>query len=211
MHYEILVEGQCELTALSILMSNILGEYGDRNTWKIHKHQGIGAIPANIERVNPNDRSLLGQLPAKIRAYDKAYDSNRVTIVLMDLDGCDQDEVLADLEALIPNGSDLNIRFCFAVEELEAWFLADKNSILAAYPNASEDIHNTYIQDSICGSWEVLGRVLKSNVASLPKRDRRVLMEKCEWAKKISPHMNIEQNLSPSFEAFKNNLLEFTA
>ncbi len=211
MHYEILVEGQCELTALSIIMSNILGEYGDRNTWKIHKHQGVGAIPANIERVNPNDRSLLGQLPAKIRAYDKVDDSNRVIIVLVDLDNRDQDEILTDLEALIPNDSDFNIRFCFAVEELEAWFLADKNSILAAYPNANENIHSSYVQDSICGTWEVLARVLNSNIGSLPKRDRIVLREKCTWAKKISPHMNIEQNLSSSFKTFKSNLLEFAA
>lgn len=209
MHYEILVEGQCELTTLSIIMSNILGEYGDRNTWKIHKHQGVGSIPADIEQVNTNDRSLLGQLPAKIRAYDKVDDPNIVIIVLMDLDNYDKNDILADLEALIPIESELNMKFCFAVEELEAWFLADINSILSAFPNANEEIHGLYIQDSICGTWEVLGRVLNSNINFLPKRDRRRLMEKCEWAKKISPHMNLEQNLSPSFKIFKNNLLEF--
>lgn len=211
MHYEILVEGQCELTTLSIIMSNILGEYGYRNTWKIHKHQGIGTIPVNTEQVNPNDRSLLGQLPAKIRAYNKVNDPNRVIIVLMDLDSFDQNLLHESLEALIPVGSGLNIRFCFAVEELEAWFLADKNSILAAYPAANEVIHSSYVQDSICGTWETLGRVLNSDISSFPKRDRRVLMEKCDWAKKISPHMNVDQNLSPSFEVFKNNLLEFAA
>lgn len=211
MHYEILVEGQCELTTLSIIMSNILGEYGDRNTWKIHKHQGIGAIPANIEKVNPNDRSLLGQLPAKIRAYNKVNDPNRVVIVLMDLDSFDQNVLHESLEALIPAEIELNIRFCFAVEELEAWFLADKKSLLTAYPAANEVIHSSYVQDSICGTWEILGKVLNSDISSFPKRDRRVLMEKCDWAKKISPYMNIDQNLSPSFKIFKNNLLEFAA
>ena len=211
MHYEILVEGQCELTTLSIIMSKILGEYGDRNTWKIHKHQGIGAVPANIEQVNPNDRSLLGQLPAKIRAYDKVNNPDRAIIVLMDLDNFDQNVVQKFLEALIPAKSGLNIRFCFAVEELEAWFLADKNSLFVAYPAANELIHSSYVQDSICGTWETLGRVLNSDISSFPKRDRRVLMEKCDWAKKISPHMNIDQNLSPSFKIFKNNLLEFAA
>jgi len=211
MHYEILVEGQCELTTLSIIMPDILGTYGDRNTWKIHKHQGIGSIPDGTKKVNPRDRSLLGQLPSKILAYDSINNSNTVVIILMDLDSYDQNVVMLDLNALVPIGSSLNIRFCFAVEELEAWFLADKNSILTAYPNANEVLHGSYVQDSICGTWEHLAGVLNSNIFSFPKRDRRALKEKCEWAKKISPHMNIAQNSSPSFVIFKNSLLEFAA
>ena len=211
MHYEMLVEGQCELTTLSIIMPNILGEYRVRNTWKIHKHQGIGKIPDNPETVNAKDRSLLGQLPAKIKAYDKVADPNRVVVVLIDLDGESQDEMIASLESLVPDGSSMNIKFCFAIEELESWFMADKDAILAAYPKANEQIHSTYTQDAICGTWEILSRVIGSNATTLPKRDRRVLMEKYEWAKKIAPHMDIESNLSPSFQHFKNSLMEFSA
>lgn len=66
MHYEILVEGQCELTTLSIIMPNILGKYQNPNTWKIHKHRGVGRIPDNHATKNRNDRSLLGSFLPKL-------------------------------------------------------------------------------------------------------------------------------------------------
>ncbi|WP_250657188.1 DUF4276 family protein [Alkalimarinus coralli] len=211
MHYEILVEGQCELTALSIIMSRILGEYAAENTWKIHKHQGVGKIPDDVSNVNPNDRSLLGQLPAKIRAYNSIDDESRAVVVLLDLDGNDKDEVMSSLEGLIPEDSNLKIEFCFAIEELEAWFLGDQNAIQLAYPNTDNTVVRAYVQDSICGTWETLARAVLSNVTSLPKRDRRVLMEKCEWAKRIPPFMDIDANLSPSFQSFKDSLLGLAA
>lgn len=211
MHYEILVEGQCELTALSIIMPGILGKYATENTWKIHKHQGVGRIPENVNNINPNDRSLLGQLPAKIRAYDSIEDENRAVVVLLDLDGNDQEEMMFSLEGLIPEDSNLKIEFCFAIEELESWFLGDQKAVQSAYPNTDNTVIDAYVQDSICGTWETLARAVSSNVTTLPKRDRRVLMEKCEWAKRISPFMNIDANLSPSFQFFKDRLLGLAA
>ena len=78
MHFEILVEGQCELTFLSIIMPKIVGEYKCPNTWKIHKHRGIGSIPADpAAPPKVTDSSLLGQLPAKLRAYSAKPDPNR--------------------------------------------------------------------------------------------------------------------------------------
>lgn len=210
MHYEILVEGQCELTALSIIMSRILGEYAVDNTWKIHKHQGVGKIPDDINNVNSNDRSLLGQLPAKLKAYNSIEDENRAVVVLLDLDGNDRDEMMSSLEDLIPEENNLKIEFCFAIEELEAWFLGDQNAMLSAYPNTDVSVVQAYMQDSICGTWEIFARAISSNVISLPKRDRRVLMEKCEWAKRIPPFMDMAENLSPSFQSFKNSLLRFS-
>jgi len=35
--FEILVEGETVLTALSIVMPQILGVYGEPHTWRIHK------------------------------------------------------------------------------------------------------------------------------------------------------------------------------
>lgn len=207
MHFEILVEGQCELTTLSILMPKILGSYGEGNTWKIHKHQGIGSIPSNNKPYNPLDRSLLGQLPMKIAAYAEVNDSNRVIVVLLDLDKLDQDEIHSELKKLIPEKSNLAIKFCFAVEELEAWFLGDAQAIKNSYPTFNQALYSQYIQDSICGTWELLSRIIGSHIADLPKRDRRVAMEKCQWAKKITPHMNIQLNKSPSFTGFYDQLL----
>jgi len=65
MHFEILVEGQTELTALSILTPRILGEYNDPHTWKIHKHRGIGRLPDDLSMApNRFDQTLLHNLPS---------------------------------------------------------------------------------------------------------------------------------------------------
>ena len=151
--------------------------------------------------------TLLGQLPAKIRAYEKTALEDRTVIVLMDLDDKDLGSFETELRSLVTSDA-LNIKFCFAIEELEAWFLADKPAILAAYPKAVESPIDAYVQDSICGTWEVLASSIEKNILTYPKRDRRLLNAKYEWAKKISPHLNIDINQSPSFIFFKNTLLE---
>jgi hypothetical protein len=90
MHFEILVEGQSELTALSILMSKIIGEYNNPHTWKIHKHRGIGKIADNPTALpNRNDQTLLHNLPSKLRAYGAEENPNLVVVVLVDLDDKD--------------------------------------------------------------------------------------------------------------------------
>jgi len=68
---------------------------------------------------------------------------------------------------------------------------------------------DSYVQDSICGTWEVLadavypgGSVLLIN-AGWPMKG----VEKCIWAKKISPHVDVENNKSNSFRAFRDGLL----
>jgi hypothetical protein len=87
MHFEFLVEGQTELTALSILMRQILGEYDDRHTWRIHKHRGIGRLPDNpTAKPNKCDQSLLHNLPSKLRAYGAEKRDDLVVVVLVDLD-----------------------------------------------------------------------------------------------------------------------------
>ena len=86
MHFEILVEGQSERTALEPLMVKILGLYGQPHTWRIHKHRGIGKIPTNpLDRPNSKDPTLLHNLPAKLRAYGKSLTRDEAVIVLVEL------------------------------------------------------------------------------------------------------------------------------
>lgn len=87
MHFEILVEGQTELTALSCMMSKILCEYGKPHTWKIHKHQGIGTLPEDLNSTpRINNRTLLHNLPSKLRAYGNSMGDEEVVVLLVDLD-----------------------------------------------------------------------------------------------------------------------------
>ena len=213
MHFEILVEGQSEVTALSILMSKIIGDYKSSHTWKIHKHQGIGKIPDHpAERPNIKDKSLLHNLPAKLRAYGAEEILDLVVVVLVDLD--DRDDCVAfkhELVALL-NYCDKTPRSLFriAIEELEAWYLGDLVALKLAYPDIKQDILDNYVQDSQIGTWEILAEMVYPGglnaLHSNGKRSSLVLQEKANWTKNICPHLNVEQNQSPSFRCFRDGL-----
>lgn len=204
MHFEILVEGQTELTALSILIPKIVGDYGAPNTWKIHKHRGVGRLPDNPqERPNPHDPTLLHQLPAKLRAYSKNQDPTMAVIVLLDLDDKDKDELNTQLNTLLEYcEAGFEAEFKFAVEELEAWYMGDRNALLMFNPEIRQNILNNYIQDSICDTWEELAKADSPFVLTQGKRNSATQEKKKEWSKKIPLHMDVNNNLSPSFNEF---------
>lgn len=213
MHFEILVEGQSELTALSVLMSKILGEYGKLHTWKIHKHRGIGKIPAHPDaKPNKNDPSLLHNLPAKLRAYGSAGGNDVIVVVLLDLDDhpdcVSLKQELTNLLIFCPQKP--KTLFRIAIEELEAWFLGDQQAIKQAYPNAKQEALDSYVQDSQCGTWEKLAEaVYPGGLAALEKHGKRsvkLLEQKRIWAKEISPCLDIEKNQSPSFRYFRDGI-----
>ncbi|KIC85725.1 hypothetical protein [Pantoea agglomerans] len=207
MHFEILVEGQCELTVLSTLMPKFVGVYNSPHTWRIHKHRGIGAIPSNPDKPPKiNDTSLLGQLPAKLRAYSKNPNPNRKVIILMDLDDKDRTIFTAQLNALLVHcDAEFTASFSFAEEEPEAWYLGDRNALLVYNPKIATQKLDAYVQDSICNTWKLLLDADDPSLSKINKRDRKILEKKVLWAKKISPHMNTTGNLSPSFNDFKLN------
>jgi len=214
MHFEILVEGQSEVIALSNLMDKIVGKYREPHTWKIHKHQGRGKIPENPE-IPPNirDKSLLHNLPAKLRAYGAEEKSDLVVVVLVDLD--DRNDCAAfknELVALL-DYCDKKPRALFriAIEELEAWYLGDLAALKLAYPDIKQDIFDNYAQDSQVGTWEILAEMvypggLDALHAIKGKRSSLVLQEKANWTKNICPHLNVEKNQSPSFCCFRDGL-----
>lgn len=217
MHFEILVEGQSELTALSILMPKIVGEYRSPHTWKIHKHRGVGKIPDSPNQApNKTDQSLLHNLPSKLRAYGKSFGAGDVVVVLVDLDsrqGCAhfKQQLMHLLRFCNPAPSAL---FRIAIEELEAWFLGDGAAIKAAYPNSNQNILASYQQDSQCGTWEKLADIVHPGGVSALKsvvgpRSPKVLEQKVNWAKKIAPYMDVESNRSPSFQCFRDGLRKF--
>ena len=213
MHFEILVEGQSELTTLSILMEKIVGPYRSPNTWRIHKHRGIGKIPEFPKRdPNGNDPTLLHNLPSKLRAYGKSLRQDEVVVVLVDLDNRQEcsafKQQLSNL--LFDCAPKPRTVFRIAIEELEAWFFGDEKAIKAAYPNANQEILDAYQQDSQCGTWEKLADAIhQGGFDALRKertRSRKVMEQKLTWVKMIAPQMNVERNRSPSFKCFYNAL-----
>ncbi|HBT88453.1 DUF4276 family protein [Desulfobacter sp.] len=218
MHFEILVEGQAELTALSILMKHVLCDYGQPHTWKIHKHRGIGRIPDDPEgKPNKHDQTLLHNLPSKLRAYGQEGRDDVVVVLLVDLD--DRPDCvlfknnLVQLLDYCPQQP--NALFRIAIEELEAWFLGDREALKQAYPDARQQILDAYVQDSQCGTWEKLAEAIYpgglSALGKHGKRSVRILEQKRIWAKEICPLLDVQTNQSPSFIAFRDGVRRMAA
>ena len=212
MHFEILVEDQSGKTMLDILVPKIIG---DQHTFKIYAYKGIGRIPRNLmSQTDASKRQLLDQLPRLLRGYGRTFagypiDSPAAVIVVCDLDNkclkTFRQELLTVLNACKPKPQ---TRFCIAIEEGEAWLLGDIPAVKAAYPNARDNILGSYENDSICGTWELLANaVLSGGASELKNKGWQVVgTEKSVWSEKIIPHMNVDDNVSPSFHYFREKV-----
>lgn len=216
MHFEILVEDLSGKKALDILVPKIIGK---DHTFTVHDYKGIGRIPKNLGNTGDSSkRILLDQLPKLLRGYGNTfsnYPENYAAAVILVCDLDDKclkafrQELFNILNACNPEPE---TRFCIAIEEGEAWFLGDIPAIKAAYPQAKDAVLNTYINDSICGTWEKLAdAVYRGGSTALSAKGWQVVgAEKSQWAEKITPHMNVENNASPSFGYFCEKMLELT-
>ena len=216
MHFEILVEDQSGKKALDIIVPKIIGE---DHTVNIHSYKGIGRIPKNLgAKADASKRILLDQIPKLLCGYGKTFASyplnyRAAVILVCDLDDKCLKEFRQELVNILNTCNPLpEARFCIAIEEGEAWFLGDIPAIKSAYPKAKEAILNSYENDSICGTWERLADAiyLGGSAALSAKGWQAVGAEKSQGAEKISPHMNVTLNTSPSFIYFRETLLELS-
>ncbi len=214
MHFEILVEDQSGKKALDMLVPRIIG---DDHTFSVHSYKGIGRIPQNLAASrDANKRILLDQLPRLLRGYGKSFvkyppEYSAAVILVCDLDDkclkAFRQELLNILNSCNPQPK---TRFCIAIEEGEAWFLGDIPAIKSAYPRAKGAVLNAYENDSICGTWEILAdAVYYGGSTSLSAKGWQAIgAEKSQWAEKITPYMDVDNNASPSFRYFRGKLLE---
>ncbi|MBN1984446.1 MAG: DUF4276 family protein [Chitinivibrionales bacterium] len=214
MHFEILVEDQSGKKALDIIMQRIID---NEHTYKVIAYKGIGRIPNNIrDAKSAANRILLENLPKLLKGYGRTfagYGSNYQAAVII---VCDLDKkcLKSFREELFNILKDCNpkpvIRFCIAIEEFEAWFLGDISAITLAYPNVNSSTLSAYVNDSICGTWEVLANAVFPGGAQrlLGMGWQAIGSEKFKWAESIAPHMCIDNNNSPSFCYFRDKLRE---
>ena len=216
MHFEILVEDQSGKKALEIIVPKIIGS---EDTFTIRWYKGIGRIPKNLG-TNPDasKRILLEQLPRLLRGYGKTFagypeDYLAAVILVCDLDDKCLKSFRKDLHAILYSCDPKPItRFCIAIEEGEAWLLGDISAIKSAYPKAKDAVMNGYVNDSICGTWELLAdAVFPGGAAKLVAKGwQAVGKEKSIWAERISPYMDVNNNASPSFIHFREKINELT-
>ncbi|MDD2659562.1 MAG: hypothetical protein PHY54_07765 [Methylococcales bacterium] len=210
MHFVILVEDQSGKVALDILVPKIIG---DTHTFDVKSYKGVGRIPAKMNSsVDASKRILLANLPRLLAGYGKSWQGYpAVVIIVCDLDNKCMNSFRSELIDILNNCNPCpETRFCIAIEEGEAWFLGDIPAIKQAYPRAKDAVLKTYVSDSICGTWEKLAdAVYKGGSQALSSLGWHVVgAEKSAWSEKITPHMDLKNNTSPSFNYFLEKLRE---
>ncbi len=209
MHIEVLVEDSSGAKLIEILLPKIIGPQGAPHTWRIKPYKGIGRIPAGLtSRADPAKRILLDQLPRLLSGYGKTPWVDAV-VVICDSDSRNCKEFLLELNAVLKQCDPApNTLFRLAIEEMEAWFLGDRRALLNAYPRAKKDVLNRYAQDSVCGTWELLAEAVHPDgLKEIKKNGYRLSGQlKHDWAEKIGPGMDVEDNQSPSFGKFRDGL-----
>lgn len=215
MHIEILVEDSSGEKLLAILLPWLLGSQGNPHTWRLHAYKGIGRIPGGLTtKADPAKRILLDQLPRLLRGYGKTPGIDAVVVVL-DADKRDCAEFLRELEAVVQSCQlqAPKTLFRLAIEEIEAWYLGDRQALLAAYPRAKQNILDRYAQDSVCDTWQLLADAIYPGGAAAIQKAGWPLpgQVKHEWAAKIGPMMELERNVSPSFGKLRDGLRRLVA
>ena len=211
MHFEILVEDASGKIALESILEKILGPNGQDHTYKIIPYKGVGRIPKDLRgTTDPQKRILLDRLPRLLRGYGKSFrDFSAAVVVVVDLDDKDclvfKQEMLDILNGCNPQPTAL---FRIAIEEGEAWLLGDRHAVKAAYPRAKDQHLNAYIQDSICGTWEKLADAVYPGGSQKLKQLGwpHTGQAKCEWAKNIASHLDVDNNQSKSFQVFRDGI-----
>ncbi len=210
LHIEFIVEDLSGKKALEVLVPKIIGSGA---TFRIHGYKGLGRIPKDMkDAVDPAKRILLTNLPKLLKGHGRTFHGSRMAaavVVILDLDDKVEKDFLRELQSVVDACHPTpETRFFFAIEEGEAWFLGDLNAIRAAYPNAKPVPLESYVNDSICGTWERLAdSLVPGGARSLQKKGwKAVGTEKFRWAENIPPKMDPEVNNSPSFCAFRDRL-----
>jgi hypothetical protein len=180
----------------------------------VHAYKGIGRLPKGLKAgADPAKRALLDQLPRLLAGYGKTAGVDAVVVVL-DSDERNCKDFLQELKSLLAACKPApDTLFRLAIDEIEAWYLGDRAALLAAYPRARKDVLGRYVQDSVCGTWELVADAVHPGGAAAVKKAGWPLpgQLKHEWAERISPHMDIAANQSPSFCKFRDGLRRLTA
>lgn len=215
MHFEVLVEDASGAIILEAFLEKILSSNGQQHTYRIHPYKGIGRLPKNLRgKVDPATQILLDQLPRLLRGYGRSLQyGEAAVIVVVDLDDnvCTafKEDLVSVLNSCDPKPSTL---FRIAIEEMESWLLGDLAAVKKAYPKAKNKVLESYVQDSICGTWEKLADAIYDG-GSLRLKSRgwpHIGQAKCNWAMKISPMVDVDKNVSKSFQVFREGVLRLT-
>lgn len=197
MHLILLVEDD----STQVFLDTVLPKIAPGRTFEIHSFQG--------------KMNLMKKLGQRLRAYGKWMPEGQRIVVLVD---CDSDncktlkrelENIAGQSGLVTrtNSKSANgaagrwqVATQIAIEELEAWYFGDWDSVCIAYPKVLKTIPKKAgyrNPDAIKGgTWEAFERVLQKH------HYFETGLRKIEAAKNIGAHIDPARNRSASFKKF---------
>ena len=208
---EILSEDKSGAVVVERLVKRIIDNEGVDAEVNVHPHRGCGSLPKDMTAKPPKfANSLLDLLPSELRAYNKVYGGKDLILVIaIDSDDKDPQALRQEIYAVASKfAPDIRSVVGISTEEIEAWMLGDKNAICDAYPDCNTEILDSYEQDSVCGTWEILCRAISENAEDLIEIGYPAIGHyKALWADNISKYMLPQKNVSPSFNTFKMALI----
>ena len=206
MHFQFLVEDYSGAVLVDKVMLKLSEEA--EFTFDTKSFKGIGGFKERGSVKDIKTNKLLTDLPQYLRAFDNSLRGiEACVIVVLDNDTRDTRLFENELEMQAQRTMiSIDHVFCVAVEEMEAWLLGDEKALFLAYPLARDSKYKEYVQDSICGTWEILADVVFKGGLKKFKKEcptyREVGRYKAEWAEQIGAHLDLNNNKSPSFQFF---------
>ena len=208
---EILSEDKSGAVVVERLAERIVENEGLDVEVNVHPHRGCGSLPKDMTAKPPKfASSLLDLLPSELRAYNKVYaGKDLILIIAMDSDDKDPQALRQEIYSVAAKfAPDIRSVVGISTEEIEAWVLGDKSAIIEAYPDTNKDVLDSYVQDSVCGTWEILCRAVSENAEELIDIGYPAIGHyKALWTENISRYMLPQRNVSPSFNTFKMALI----
>ena len=193
------MEGSSDVPVMREILVRKFG-LREKVDFSLHPHAGKGSLPADLlGPPPPRSRSLLELLPATLRGKYRLP----LVLVLIDLDDDILEDRLAELSLMLSRLPQRppKVLFCFAVEEVESWFLSDVNALRAAFPGqVKAGLLRNYTPDEIVNSWELLASVLGYDSGKSGP------ISKVVWAEKIAPFLNFDNPRSPSLRRLLDDL-----
>lgn len=215
MYFQYLIEDASTEILVGEVMKKLQDKYpGKEIIYDTKSFSGIGHLRTSGNLMERKGGNLLNNLHIYLRGFDRSLSSmpQSAIIVVLDNDNRNYDIFKSELEQVANESVMLVVyAFCIAVKEMEAWLLGDEAAIGRAYPAARKKYIKAYEQDGMCDTWETLANaVYPGGLPGLRKKAKSRYSEigraKCEWAEKIGKELVLEENSSPSFRKFLNEL-----